>query len=82
MAAEAKVSPAELVQHVADAGGLIGVNASAKLLGVAAPNFKRYRPRLTEVPVEGSAAVFVKAEVEALASELSEQRAARAGDGA
>lgn len=74
------MAPGELLQAVEDAGGLIGVNASAKMLGVAAPNFKRYRPRLTEVPVEGSASVFVKAEVEALAAELAEQRAARAGE--
>jgi hypothetical protein len=77
MAPRVKVTPGELREAVDAAGGLIGVNASAKRLGVAPPNFKRYRPRLTEVPVEGSAAVFVKAEVEALAGELAQQRAAR-----
>lgn len=67
----------ELVEAIGEAGGLIGTNASAKCLGVAAPNFRRYRPRLTEIPVEGSAAVFLRAEVVALADELAEQRKAR-----
>lgn len=78
MATAAKMSPEELAAAIAAAGGLIGVNASARKLGVAAPNFRRYRSRLTEVPVEGSASVFVTTEVEALANELAEQRGARA----
>lgn len=71
-------TPAELLAAVNDAGGLIGVNAASKLLGIAAPNFRRYRPRLTEIPVEGSAAVFPKAEIVTLAEEL---RASRRGEG-
>lgn len=75
-----KVTPEEALKALNDAGGLIGVNASAKRLGVATPNFRRYRPRLTEVPVEGSASAFFAAEVDQLADELAEQRAGR-GDG-
>jgi hypothetical protein len=75
-----EVTPAQLVEAVAGAGGLVGVNAAARILNVAPPNFKRYRPRLTEVEVEGSASVFVRPEVEALAAELEAARASRASD--
>lgn len=67
----------ELRETIDDAGGLIGVNASAKLLGIQGPNFRRYRPRLTEIEVEGSAAVFVRREVEALRDALHDEREAR-----
>jgi hypothetical protein len=77
MAADVEVTPAQLVETVEAAGGLIGVNAASRLLGIEPPNFKRYRPRLTEIPVEGSASVFVQPEVQALADELEGTRAAR-----
>lgn len=77
MAVKVKLAPAEVVKAIKDGGGLIGVNASSKLLHVATPNFRRYRDRLTEVEVDGSASVFLKAEVEALAKEMAEQRRAR-----
>lgn len=60
-----------------DSAKLIGVNAACELMGIANSNFKRYRDRLTEVPVEGGAAVFVKAEVQALAREIKRQRRQR-----
>lgn len=49
---------------------LCGVKRASRILGVATPNFGRYRDRLTAIPVAGSADVFVEAEVEALADEL------------
>lgn len=77
----AGAEPAEVAKALAEwavhAGGLIGVSASSKLLGIATPNFRRYRERLTEVPVEGSAAVFLRREVGAVAEEL--QAARRSG---
>lgn len=74
-----KVTPAEALDALNAAGGLIGVNASAKRLGIASPNFRRYRDRLTEVPVEGSASAFFTAEVDALADELRATRAPKDG---
>jgi hypothetical protein len=75
-----EVTPAQLVEAVADAGGLVGVNAAARIMRIPPSNFKRYRPRLTEIRVEGSASVFVRPEVEVIAAELAESRAARGGD--
>lgn len=76
MASKAKASPADVHAAVA-AQPLVGANRAAKILGVKPPNFSRYRGRLTEVPVEGSAAAFVKAEVEALRDDLARERAGR-----
>jgi hypothetical protein len=56
---------------------LIGANAACKLMGIATSNLHRHRDGLTQVPVEGSAAVFVKSEVQVLARELKRQRRAR-----
>lgn len=78
MAAATKMPPAELAAAVKKQP-LVGVNRAAKILGIAPPNFRRYRDRLTEIPVEGSAAVFVRSEVEALAKELKAERANGAG---
>lgn len=74
MPTTAKMAPAELAAAVKKQP-LVGVNRAAKILGIAPPNFRRYRDRLTEVPVEGSASVFVKAEVEELATTLKAERA-------
>lgn len=55
---------------------LVGATRAAEILGIKAPNFKRYRERLTAVPVLGAADVWIRAEVEALGEEL---RASRGG---
>lgn len=74
-----KPKPAEVTveQLAAAVAGqpLVGVTQAAKILGIATPNFRRYRDRLTEIPVSGSAAVFPVSEVEALRDELNEKRA-------
>lgn len=75
---------AEDVHRAVKAQPLVGVNRAAKMLGIAPPNVSRLRSqgRMPEaIPVEGSAGVYVKSEVEALASELEAERAARAGGG-
>lgn len=57
---------------------LIGVTASARRLGIKAPNFKRDAvPHLTPVPVEGSADVYFRSEVDALAARFAQARAKR-----
>lgn len=66
------------VARAVEAAPLVGSNAAAAILRVKPPNFKRYKDRLTKVPVEGSADVFVRIEVEELAAELQE---GRGGDG-
>lgn len=63
------LTPAELKAAV-EAQPVCGVNRAAKILGIAPPNFRRYRDRLTAIPVDGSADVFVVAEVEELRDEL------------
>jgi hypothetical protein len=75
-------TPAQKVLSVVEEHPLVGVNRASALLGIASANFRRYRPRLTEVPVEGSAAVFVREEVEELAAELRSEREARSAAGA
>lgn len=72
----AKTTPQD-VHAVVAKQPLVGANHAAKMLGIKPPNFSRYRARLTEVPVEGSAAVFVKAEVETLRDDLARERAGR-----
>jgi hypothetical protein len=62
------------VMRAVEAAPIVGANTAAGILGVKPPNFKRYRDRLTKVPVEGSSDVFVRVEVEALAAELREGR--------
>lgn len=57
---------------------LVGATKAAVILGIKAPNFKRYRERLTPVPVLGAADVWIREEVVALGKELE---AARGGDG-
>jgi hypothetical protein len=69
MASRAKVTPEDVAAAV-KAQPLVGVSRAAKILGIVPPNFRRYRDRLTEIPVEGSASVFIRSEVEALAKEL------------
>lgn len=82
MTVAATKSPAQKVLTAVEENPLVGVNRAAQILGTAPPNFRRYRPRLTEIPVEGSAAVFVRAEVEELAGELKAEREARAAGAA
>lgn len=65
------LKPDELAAAIEKAP-LCGVTRASKILGIAAPNFKRYRDRLTAIPVAGGADVFVVAEVEALREELRE----------
>lgn len=61
---------------------LIGVTAAAKLLGIKPPNFKRdAAPHLTLVPVEGSAAVYFRSEVEQLARERADRHSRANGNG-
>lgn len=73
-------TPTELRLCVRDQP-LIGLTAAAKLMGVAAPNVSRLRSqgRMPEgIEVEGSAMVYVRSEVEALAGELALERNERA----
>lgn len=59
---------------------LVGLVAAARLLGVRAPNVTRLRQqgRMPEgVPVEGSAMVYLRSEIEVLAGELDKERLAR-----
>lgn len=58
----------------------IGFNAACKALGIATSNLHRYHDRLTRVPVEGSAAVYVKSEVRVLSRELAKRRRERERD--
>lgn len=60
---------------------LIGVTAAAKLLGIKAPNFRRDAgERLTALPVEGTASVYFRNEVVALARERARHRAKQNGN--
>lgn len=76
MARRPKVTPEEAHAAIKDQP-LVGVNAASAILGVANSNFKRYRHRLKEVPIEGSSDVFLKADVRELKKVLdAEARAA------
>lgn len=75
MARRPKTTPEELHRAVKDQP-LVGVNAASAILDVANANFKRYRGRLKEVPVEGSSAVFVRAEVRELKRTLDREKRA------
>jgi hypothetical protein len=59
---------------------LVGLTGAAKILGIAPPNISRLRAagRMPQgIPVEGSADVYVKSEVVALARELARERRRR-----
>lgn len=72
-------TPSEIVLYLEDEP-LIGVTAAAGVLGIKAPNFRRdAAPHLTEVPVEGSASVYFRSQVQALAEERARKRAAADG---
>lgn len=80
-AAAAKVAAgrftAEDVVAVVAAQPLVGVKAGSEILRLAPPNFRRYRERLAEIEVAGSASVFVRSQVEALAADLAAAREGR-----
>lgn len=63
-----QMKPSELAEAIGEQ--LVGVSAAAKILDKLPANFGRYRPRLTEVPIEGSTPAFIRGEVEDLAEEL------------
>jgi hypothetical protein len=71
-----KFSPADVLV-VVKAQPLVGVKAGSEILGLAPPNFRRYRERLAEIEVEGSASVFVRSQVEELAAGLAADREGR-----
>jgi hypothetical protein len=56
---------------------LVGPNRAAEILEVSSSNMPRFRDRLHVLVVEGSSAVYVKAEVEALAVKRAEDKAER-----
>lgn len=59
---------------------LIGLTAAAKVLHVAPPNISRLRTQgrmPVGIEVEGTAMVYVRSEVEALAKELESERSGR-----
>lgn len=59
---------------------LVGLTAAAHILGVLPPNITRLRKqgRMPDgVPVEGSAMVYIRSEVEVLAKELAAERGER-----
>lgn len=65
---------------------LVGVTAASRRLAIPPSNFRRdAAPHLNAIPVEGSAAVYFRSEVEELASRRRQARAERAersnGDG-
>jgi hypothetical protein len=73
-ATRSRLKPATLARNL-EGEPLIGVTAASKLLGIPAPNFKRdAAPHLTAVPVEGSANVYFRSEVQALADERALRR--------
>lgn len=72
-----QLSSSELAAQLAHEP-LMGVSAAARLLGMKAPNFNRdVKPLLPAVPVEGSANVYFRSDVERFAAELRERREAR-----
>lgn len=80
LAEAVKMTPGEIVALIAGLIGLrplVGVKRASQVLGVAAPNFGRHKPKLTEIEVEGSASVYVKSEVEDLADAMRMVREAR-----
>jgi hypothetical protein len=60
-----------------EAQPLVGVNAAAAIMGIQRPNFRRYKDRLTAVPVEGRDDAYFREEVVKLAEEMAAERAAR-----
>lgn len=79
--ASKKITAADVHAAVA-AQPLVGLKGAAGILGVKPPNVSRLRTQgrmSAAVPVEGSADVYVRSEVEALAGELGAERSARAG---
>lgn len=73
---EGRFTPEDVIA-VVKAQPLVGVKAGSEILGLAPPNFRRYRDRLAEIAVEESASVFVREQVEALAAELAATREGR-----
>lgn len=74
----AKLSYSELAAILRDEP-LIGTTQGAKVLGIKPPNFRRDAvPHLTSVPVEGSADVYFKGEVEEFRDRRDQAKAARA----
>lgn len=72
MATRSKATPEELRKAIDDQP-LVGLTGAAKILGKAPPNVSRLRKagRMPEpIAVEGSAPVYVRSEIEALAREL------------
>lgn len=55
--------------------GLVGTKRAAEILGVATPNFSRYRERVEAIEIDGSAAVYFRSDIEGLKRELEAERA-------
>lgn len=77
-----KLSPALLAESL-KREPLVGVTKASQLLGIKASNFRRdAMPHLVSVPVEGSADVYFRSEVQQLAQDRAVAKAARRnGDG-
>ena len=67
-----KLSPQRIAEALGDEP-LVGTTVGARILGIKPQNFKRdAAPYLTAIPVEGSAAVYFRSEVEQLAVDRSD----------
>lgn len=75
-----ELSTSHLVEQLAEDlehEPLVGVTAAAKILGIPPSNFRRdAAAHLTAVPVEGSASVYFRSEVQLLARERGTRRRA------
>lgn len=63
-----------LADAVDESGGLVGATVAAEILGVARPNLRRYRERLTVIRIAGSRDAYIAEEVQRLADELRTRR--------
>lgn len=75
MATATNLTVDDLAGVLAEREPLIGMTAAAKLLGIKPSNFRRdAEPHLTGIPVQGSAKVYFRNEVEAFARQRAAGR--------
>lgn len=79
-AAKPKPPTAEDARRVLEAQPLVGSNRAAQIMGVYPPNIAKLRQQgrmPAPIEVEGSAAVYLRSEIEKLAEELEAARRER-----
>lgn len=70
MTRQPKTIAAHVTRVAGEGGGLVSMTEASRIIGVPSSNFARsFKSRLTLIPVEGSGAVYLRAEVELLAAE-------------